>query len=171
MRYLLDTNVLSELQRPKPDDELIKWFDEVEERWMCTSVIVIGEIKRGIESLRRRDPAQAARRDPWYDDLVAWGSERLLPVTLPIMVDWARMSVPDPLPALDGLIAATARVHDLAVVTRNVADFKRAGVAIVNPFDPRLPTAGTVPAAGPGTSHPLAEPPNLSPRPHHLRLA
>jgi predicted nucleic acid-binding protein len=107
---------------------------------MFLSVLVVGELRRGIESLRRKDPAQAKKLEAWLDHkLLTSFQGRILPVTLDIAEVWARRSVPDRLPVIDGLLAATAIFDDLTLVTRNTRDVARTGVRIVNPFEEPSP--------------------------------
>ena len=134
MSWLLDTNTLSEYRRSRPDPRVLAWTESVRSESLFLSVLVVGELWRGVEQLRRRDPAQADGLQSWVAAALRSYGDRLLPVTEEVAVEWARMSVPDPLPAIDGLLAATARVHGLTVVTRNVKDFERAGVPVLNPF-------------------------------------
>ena len=99
------------------------------------SVLVLGEIRRGVERLRRRDPTQAANLESWLAQLRTNFRDRILPITAEIAEEWGRLNVPDPVPTVDGMIAATARVHGLTVATRNTADFARTGVPTFNPFE------------------------------------
>jgi predicted nucleic acid-binding protein len=85
--------------------------------------------------LERRDKVAAASLEAWLTDLLVAHADRVLPITLPIAERWGQLSVPDPLPVVDGLLAATAIVHDLTLVTRNVKDVARTGVSLINPFD------------------------------------
>lgn len=137
MRFLLDTNVLSELRRRhNAHPAVVAWARDKRPSNMFTSVLVMGEIRRGIESRRRRDPKQAADLGGWFHDLKARLAGRILPVDDAIADAWALMNVPDMLPTIDGLLAATAKVHDLTLVTRNVRDVARTGVRLVDPFVP-----------------------------------
>jgi len=101
-----------------------------------TSVIVLAEIRRGIELKRRTDPEEAASLDRWFAQMRRRLGDRVLPIDESIAETWARLSVPDPLPLIDWLLAATAKVHGLTLVTRNVADISRTGVSLLNPFSP-----------------------------------
>ena len=112
-----------------------RWFEAHVDEEHFTSVLVMGEIRRGIESKRRRDPEGAAALDAWASRLEADFASRILAIDAVVADRWGRMNVPDPLPAVDGLLAATALVHDLSVVSRNVRDFARAGVRVVDPFE------------------------------------
>jgi predicted nucleic acid-binding protein len=135
VRYLLDTCVVSELRRrARCDRALATWYDSVPDDALSLSVLVVGEIRRGIESVRRRDAAAAVVLDQWVSALVANFGDRILPVDQRVAEAWGRLSVPDPLPPIDGLLAATAIVHDLTLVTRNVGDVARTGVRVLNPF-------------------------------------
>ena len=98
------------------------------------SVIVLGEIRRGAELLRRRDPAGAVHLDTWLIAMRDSLGDRLLPVTAEIADQWGHLGVPDPISVADGLLAATALVHGLTLVTRNTRDIERTGVHLFNPF-------------------------------------
>ena len=98
------------------------------------SVLVVGEIERGVERLRRRDTVQARVYEEWLDRLRWSYAERIIPVTRAIAEEWGRINVPDPVPVVDGLLAATAKVEGMTFVTRNTADVERAGVRLLNPF-------------------------------------
>ena len=95
---------------------------------------MIGEIRRGVENVRRRDPDSAAALDSWLARLVEAHRDRILSVDRAIAEEWGRMNAPDPLPVVDGLLAATAKVVGLTLVTRNVADVERTGVELLDPF-------------------------------------
>ncbi|MBP8918523.1 MAG: type II toxin-antitoxin system VapC family toxin [Micropruina sp.] len=133
--FLLDTNVVSALRkRHRADPNLLRWFarNEAAEFWL--SVLVVGELRRGVELIRRRDEVSAARLTTWFDSLMDDYADRVLPVTVAIAERWARITTPDPAPAVDGLLAATALEHGLVLVTRNVSDVARTGVPVVDPF-------------------------------------
>ena len=134
MSYLLDTNVLSEARKPAGDANVRAWLASVRGAELYLSVLVVGEIRQGIERLRRRDLRQAAVFEAWLTSLRRDYADRILPVTADIAEEWGRLNVPDPVPAIDGLLAATARVHGLTLVTRNTADVARTGVTLLNPF-------------------------------------
>lgn len=101
---------------------------------LATSVIVLAEIRRGIELMRRTDPAQAGLLDRWFAEMRSRLGDHVLPVDEAVADQWARLNVPNPLPMADGLLAATALVHDLTLVTRNTKDFARTGTKLLNPF-------------------------------------
>jgi predicted nucleic acid-binding protein len=100
-------------------------------------VLVVGEIRRGIEALRRRDPIQAAPLDGWFQGLQVVHASRILVVDVQVADLWGRLQVLNPLPEVDGLLAATALVHNLVLVTRNVKYVQGTGVQCLNPFEPR----------------------------------
>jgi hypothetical protein len=135
LSYLLDTNVISELRKGERADANVKaWFSELGDEEIYLSVLTIGEIRRGIESVRRRDPDLATALDSWLTRLGEAHRDRILPVDRTIAEEWGRMNVPDPLPVVDGLLAATAKTAGLTFATRNVADVEGTGVELVDPF-------------------------------------
>jgi predicted nucleic acid-binding protein len=135
LSYLLDTNVISELRKgERADPSVTAWFTGLADEEIFLSVLTIGEIRRGVESVRRRDPDSAAALDSWLARLSEAHGDRILPVDRAIAEEWGRMSVPDPLPVVDGLLAATARILGLTLVTRNVADIKSTNVELLDPF-------------------------------------
>ena len=134
MSFLLDTNVISELRKPSPNSAVKAWFASVEPEQIFLSVLVVGEIRAGIERLRRREPKRAETFDAWLETLESDYADRLLPVTADIAQEWGRLNVPDPLPVVDGLMAATAKIQGLTLVTRNTQDVARTGVKLLNPF-------------------------------------
>lgn len=130
----MDTNVLSEARKPRGDEGVKRWMASVGDGDLYLSVLVVGEVRRGIEKLRRADAGQAEVYSAWLTKLRREYAERILPVTVEVAEEWARMSVPDPPPVIDGLLAATAKVGGLTLVTRNTADVERTGVSLLNPF-------------------------------------
>ena len=135
MSYLLDTNVVSEPRRSRPSQAVLRWFDSVSPTDLWSSVLVLGEIRLGIELLARKDPEQAAVRERWLLELGDLFGDRIVPVTAEVADLWGRLNVPDRLPAVDGLLAATALVHGWTLVTRNTSDVARTGVELLNPFE------------------------------------
>jgi hypothetical protein len=133
--YLLDTNVVSELRKgSRGDRSLIVWISTVAPKALYTSVLVIGELRRGIEGIRRRDDRQAKAYENWLEQVRLAFAGRILDIDERIAEEWGRLNVPDPLPAIDGLLAATSKVHGLTFVTRNAADVLRTGIATIDPF-------------------------------------
>jgi toxin FitB len=135
--FLLDTNVVSEARRPASDPNVRAWLASVPDAELYVSVLVIGEVRQGIERLRRRDPARVEVFEAWLSTLLHDYGDRIVPVTAEVAEEWGRLNVPDPLPVIDGLMAATAKVRGWTLVTRNVGDLARTGVRLLNPFDPR----------------------------------
>ena len=136
MTYLLDTNVISELRKRSPDPQVLAWYNSVSSAEIFISVLSIGEIRQGIERLRRKDPEQADLLERWLRGLQSTYREHIVNVDAGTAEEWGRMNVPDPLPAIDGLLAATARAHGWTLVTRNTADLARSGAALLDPFRP-----------------------------------
>lgn len=135
MSFLLDTDVISELRkRTRINEGVAQWFSGVDDGEVFLSVLTIGEIRRGIESIRRRDGDRAVALNRWLHGLVTQFETRLLPVDRSVAEEWGRMTAAATLPVVDGLIAATARVHGLTLVTRNTRDISRTGAQCFNPF-------------------------------------
>ena len=134
MAYLLDTCVLSELRKPNGNRGVAIWVAGIRPDEAFLSVLTLGEIRRGIELHRAKDAKAAGALERWLMGLEAHYAERILPITAAIADRWGRLSLTQPLPVSDGLIAATGLEHRLTVVTRNVADFERSGVNTLNPF-------------------------------------
>ena len=134
MTWLVDTNILSELRKGDRANEGVRtWFAEAEDAGLFTSVLVIGELRRGVESIRRRDAVAAIALDQWLTGLATGFGDRILPVDRSVAERWGRLNVPDPLPTVDGLLAATALEHDLILVTRNTRDVRRTGARVLDP--------------------------------------
>jgi toxin FitB len=131
--YLLDTNVVSELRKPKPHGAVLQWIQDIADTDLHISAVTIGEIQAGIELTREQDEAKAKELEQWLE-LVS-GSFNVVPMDALVFRAWARLMhrTSDTLYE-DAMIAATAKVHDLTVVTRNVTDFKNFGVSVLNPF-------------------------------------
>ncbi len=117
-----------------PDAGVAAWFDSVDSRQLYLSVLTVGEIRQGICRLQRRDWAQSAVFDQWLAGLLSAYSDRIVPVTVDVAEEWGRLNVPDPVPVVDGLLAATAKVHDWTLVTRNISDVANTGARLHNPF-------------------------------------
>jgi len=131
--YLLDTNVVSELRKPKPHGAVLAWFRGVEDAQLFLSAVTLGEIQAGIEITRQQDPDKAQAIEHWLNQLAA--AYNVLPMDAAAFRVWAKfMHHPSHTVYEDAMIAATARVNKLTVVTRNMADFKRFDVALLNPF-------------------------------------
>lgn len=131
--YLLDTNVVSELRKPKPYGGVLAWMSEVPESQIFISAVTIGELQLGVERVRNQDAKKAEEIESWVDGLEASGS--VLPMNSQCFREWARLTAEHPAQLLeDAMIAATARVHALTVATRNEKDFARLRCELVNPF-------------------------------------
>jgi predicted nucleic acid-binding protein len=132
-KYLLDTNVISELRKPSPHGAVVAWLRDQEEEQLFLSAVTMGELQAGIERTRRQDPSRASEIELWVDQLAA--SYQILPMDTPCFREWGRIMDrrPDKL-IEDAMIAATARVHRLIVATRNEGDFRQFDVRILNPF-------------------------------------
>ena len=137
MRYLVDTNVLSEARKPRGDARVKGWWRLQAVESLAISVITVLEIDVGIRRLRRRDPAGASALQGWLDGQVLTGFEgRILPVDLACVRAVAPLHVPDPMEEHDAMIAGTALAHGLTVVTRNTRHFERVAVPLLNPWQP-----------------------------------
>jgi len=135
--FLIDTNVLSELRKgARANVNVRRWFEGIDETSIYLSVLVTGEIRCGIEAIRKRDPRAAVTLERWLDNMMEAHSERVLPVDAATADAWGRLDARGSLPVVDGLLAATALVRDLTLVTRNVKDVVRTGVDVLDPFSP-----------------------------------
>ncbi len=136
MGFLIDTNVLSELRKGKNANVGVQsWFEAISGDQLYISVLTLGEIRQGIEQIKRRDVQAAAVLDVWLTQIKAESMNLVLPVTQEITDCWGKINVPDKMPAIDGLLAATALIHGLTLVTRNIRDVERSGVKLFNPFN------------------------------------
>jgi predicted nucleic acid-binding protein len=133
--YLLDTNILSETRKHDPAPGVVDWIKSTPPDQLHVSVLTLGEITQGIARVRARgDQMQAAILERWMRGIEKGFAGRALPVTLRVAAEWGRQQSRQPMPVIDALIAATARVNGLTLVTRNVKDFEHAGVPLINPF-------------------------------------
>jgi predicted nucleic acid-binding protein len=132
---LLDANVVSEARKGRAaDSSFLSWYQTLDEGELFLSVLVTGEIRKGIELARRQDLPKAQALERWLRGLERQFADRILPVTPAIADQWGRLSAVRPLPVIDALLAATALIHDLTFVTRNVAQVHQTGVKLLNPF-------------------------------------
>lgn len=135
MNYLIDTNVLSELRkRDRANPHVFGWFRKRNASELFISVLTVGEFRRGVERVRRRDPSSASALDTWLNETVRRFRDRIIGVDQAIAERWGRLGIPDPVPDVDGLIAATALEKDLVVVSRNTKHISMTGARHVNPF-------------------------------------
>lgn len=134
--YLLDTNVLSEMRKGRRCDPAVaRWAEPVDAANLWISVMALGEIRNGIDRLMPRDPATANHLGKWLQGIHQRYENRILPITLEIAEEWGRLNAIRPLPTADSLMAATANVHRLILVTRNTQDLADAHVKLLNPFE------------------------------------
>jgi len=137
--YLLDTNVISELVAPQPNPNVIDWIESVAPERVFLSVITVGELRRGIEKLR--DSRRKSKLSDWLSaDLLVRFADQILPIDVDVALTWGELvasagRIGKTIPAIDSLIAATAVSSGLTLVTRNVQDFRAAGVSLLNPWE------------------------------------
>jgi predicted nucleic acid-binding protein len=138
LNYLLDTNVISELRKgQKMHPSVQEWWSETDMQTVCISVLVLGEIRQGIERLRIKDPQKAHEIEHWLQLITRSLGARVLVVNQQIADIWGRMGIKRTLPLVDSVLAATALAHDLTLVTRNTKDIQNTGVRYLNPFKTR----------------------------------
>lgn len=136
MSWLLDTDVITELR--KGDDAnpgLMAWIRAVEDEMLFISVLVLGELRHGVEITRRRDPEAGEALDQWLADVSLQFEERILPIDEEVTEQWGVFGMRDPITPVDGLVAATALVHGCTVVTRHESSYAGTDVTVLNPFD------------------------------------
>jgi predicted nucleic acid-binding protein len=135
MGFLIDTNVLSELRKKeKANIGVQNWFTNADGNQLYISVLTLGEIRQGIEQLKRKDEKAAHALDIWLKQIESDSVRLILPITQEIADRWGQINVPDKMPVIDGFLAATALVHNLILVTRNIRDVERSDVKVLNPF-------------------------------------
>ena len=138
--FLLDTNILSELRKENRCDAGVRqWFEEAASEELFVSVLVLGEIRQGIERIRLRDQTQARALEKWLRWISAEFADRLLPVNEKVADQWGRLGLQQPVPVLDAFLAATALAHDVVVVSRDEDGFRSTGVRLINPFSKPKP--------------------------------
>jgi hypothetical protein len=135
MAFLIDTNIISELRKgARCDRNVSQWYAAVSDDELYLSVLVTGEIRKGIEKARVRDPAKALALQSWLDAVDLAFGERILPVDRAVADEWGRLSALRTVPVTDALMAATAKTHRMTLVTRNAADVAGLGATVLNPF-------------------------------------
>ena len=135
MSYLIDTNIISEIRKGRRCDvNVARWYEAIEDASLYLSVMVIGEIRKGIEKLRPKNATQANLIEDWLEEVAKAFGDRILPIDGTVANEWGRLTAIRPLPVIDGLLAATAKVHGMTLVTRNIADIADLGVHVINPF-------------------------------------
>lgn len=136
MTWLVDTNIISEIRKgARCHPGVASWWAVVEDRDLLLSALTLGEIRKGIESVRPRDPVKAGALERWLREVSDVFGPRIIGVDPAVADAWGRMSALRSVPVIDALLAATAQVHDLVLVTRNTADVSGLGVRTLNPFD------------------------------------
>ncbi len=131
----MDTNVISEARKPRGDERVKRWISSVPVEDLFLSVLTLGEVRRGIGLLEGRDPAQAEVYEAWLSTVLRDYADRIIPVDAETAQEWGSMNVHGPVPVVDSLMAATARVRNMTFVTRNTSDVARTGARLLNPFD------------------------------------
>ena len=138
MNYLIDTNIISEVRKGRRcDPNVASWYEKIEDASLYLSVLVIGEIRKGIESVRPKDTVQANAIENWLVVVDKAFGDRILPIDRAVANEWGRLNARRPLPVIDGLLAATANIHHMTLVTRNIAEIADLDVQFLNPFEPR----------------------------------
>lgn len=136
MSYLIDTNIISEVRKGERCNPYVaRWYSSIGDDELYLSVLVLGEIRRGVELARPRDPKKASVLDDWLKEITHAFQNRLLSVNQAVADRWGRMNAKRTLSVVDGLLAATAAVHGLTLVTRNISHVADTGANVINPFD------------------------------------
>lgn len=136
MNYLIDTNIISEIRKGRRcDPNVARWYEKIEDASLYLSVLVIGEIRSGIEKVRTKDAAKANALEQWLITVDKAFGERILPVDRAVAHEWGRLKANRSLPVVDGLLAATAKIHRMTLVTRNTDDIADVDVSMLNPFE------------------------------------
>lgn len=134
MRYLLDTNIVSEMSKRTPNAGVLAWFDAAEDTDLSISVITIGEIRKGIEQKRRTDPGRAERLERTLHIIRTDYRGRMIPISEDVAEEWGRMCMVYPNHPVDNLLSATAKIHGMTLVTRNIRDVELHDISCFNPF-------------------------------------
>ncbi len=132
--YLLDTNVISETRKTRADSGVMTFLSAAEAAGLFLSVLTLGELRKGVAAKRRSDPGAADQLSAWVDGIETTFADRVLPIDAAAARRWGELSASRSLPVIDTLIAATAIIHDLTLVTRNIRDVESTGVTLVDPW-------------------------------------
>ena len=135
--YLLDTNIISETRKARADGGVMAFLSAADATALFLSVLTLGELRKGVAAKRRTDPVAAGRLGVWVDGIETTFVDRILSIDAPVARLWGEQSADRGLPVIDALIAATALVHGLSLVTRNTRDFEATGVRLVDPWQTR----------------------------------
>ena len=136
MKYLIDTNIISEVRKgARCDRDVAAWFESIADADIYLSVLVVGEIRKGIERARPNNPVQATALEQWLTELVRSFTERIMPIDQAVADEWGRMSAKRSLSTIDALLAATAKVNGMTLATRNISDVVNLGVRVLDPFE------------------------------------
>ncbi len=137
MNFLIDTNIISEVRKgERCDANVTAWYDMLDDGDLYLSVLVLGEIRKGVELIRSKDGVQANALEDWLSVVSEAFAGRILPIDEAVSEEWGRMTAIRPLSTVDALLAATAKVHGMILATRNMSDVAGLGAAVVNPFEP-----------------------------------
>ena len=137
MNYLIDTNIISEVRKgDRCNPNVAAWYGSIDDTDIYLSVLILGEIRKGIERARPNDPAQARALEKWLGTVRDSFADRVLPVDQLVADEWGRMSAMRSVPSVDTLLAATAKVHRMTLATRNLSDVADLGADVLNPFEP-----------------------------------
>lgn len=140
MSFLIDTNIISEVRKgSRCDAHVAAWYASIDDAGLHLSVLVLGEIRKGIERARPNDRAKAEALEAWLKEVEVAFGDRILPIDRAVADEWGRMNAVRSIPVIDGLLAATAKVHGMTLVTRNDADVAGLGAKLLNPFTPAPP--------------------------------
>jgi toxin FitB len=135
--YLIDTSIISEVRKgDRCDPHMAAWYASIDDADIYLSVLVVGEIRKGVERVRPKDPARARAIEAWLSAVNKSFSDRVLPVDQAVADEWGRMAAKRPVSTIDALLAATAKVHRLTLVNRNTADVADLGALVLDPLDP-----------------------------------
>lgn len=138
MNYLIDTNIISEVRKGKQcNPHVAAWYASIDDANIYLSVLVFGEIRKGIELARPNDPVRARALEQWLDTVRKSFADRILPIDQTVADEWGRMSTKRPVSTIDALLAATAAAHRMTFATRNISDVADLGADVLNPFEPR----------------------------------
>jgi predicted nucleic acid-binding protein len=136
VNYLIDTNIISEVRKgTRCNKNVAAWFASIEDHQLYLSVLVLGEIRRGIEKAKAARAPHTAALEQWLAAMAECFGDRILTVDRAVADEWGRMSAMRPVPTTDALLAATAKVHQMTLATRNIAHVADLGADVVNPFD------------------------------------